>query len=175
MQKHVMPEVGVFLSKQLQAQQKDTAAPSKASAGVLPLTSQQATLLEVRSHTQLSPYLEMCCLRVSANVSYQHAEEDVELFTGIRVAAKTQQRLVHRQTFEEPEVEQSVEELSVDGGKIRIRTPQGEPCTWLEYKGVTKTPDKVDKPSFELSVGVRVGWLNGLSTLSGFSLGGLFA
>jgi len=45
---------------------------------------------------------------VSANVSYQHAEEDVELFTGIR--AKTQQRLVHRQTFEMPEVKQFVEE-----------------------------------------------------------------
>ncbi len=33
----------------------------------------------------------------------------------------------------------------------------------------------MDKPSFELSVGVRVGWLNGLSTLSGFSLGGIRA
>jgi len=51
--------------------------------------------------------------------------EDVELFTGIQVAAKTQQRLVHRQTFEMPEVKQFVEELSVDGGKIRIRTPKG--------------------------------------------------
>lgn len=30
MQRHVMPKVGVFLSKQLQAQQQDTAAPSKA-------------------------------------------------------------------------------------------------------------------------------------------------
>jgi len=73
---------------------------------------------------------------VSANVSYQHAEEDVELFTGIQVAAKTQQRLVHRQTFEMPEVKQFVEELSVDGGKIRIRTPR-EPCTWQEYKACT--------------------------------------
>jgi len=71
---------------------------------------------------------------VSANVSYQHAEEDVELFTGIQVAAKTQQRLVHRQTFEMPEVKQFVEELSVDGGKIHPHS-QGEPCTWQEYKG----------------------------------------
>jgi len=35
---------------------------------------------------------------------------------------------VHRQTFEMPEVKQFVEELSVDGGKIRIRTPQGNPA-----------------------------------------------
>lgn len=36
--------------------------------------------------------LERCCLRVSANVSYQHTAEDIELFTGIRVSAKTQHR-----------------------------------------------------------------------------------
>jgi len=81
-------------------------------------------------------------------MSYQHAEEDVELF-GIQVAAKTQQRLVHRQTFEMPEVKQFVEELSVDGGKIRIRTPKGNPalgkntrcaCTTLRLSGhISKT------------------------------------
>ncbi len=32
MQKHVMPEVGIFLSRQLQAQQQDAGAPSKASS-----------------------------------------------------------------------------------------------------------------------------------------------
>jgi hypothetical protein len=79
----------------------------------------------------------MCCLRVSANVSYQHAQEDVELFTGIRVAAKNQQRLVHRQNFEMPDIQKPVEELSVDGGKIRLRTAEGEPCTWQEYKGIS--------------------------------------
>jgi len=62
---------------------------------------------------------------VSANVSYQHAEEDVELFTGIQVAAKTQQRLVHRQTFEMPEVKQFVEELSVDGVRFASALPRG--------------------------------------------------
>jgi len=68
----------------------------------------------VRSHTTES-VSRVVLFAVSANVSYQHAEEDVELFTGIQVAAKTQQRLVHRQTFEMPEVKQFVEELSVDG------------------------------------------------------------
>jgi len=62
---------------------------------------------------------------LSANVSYQHAEEDVELFTGIQVAAKTQQRLVHRQTFEMPEVKQFVEELSVDGVRFASALPRG--------------------------------------------------
>jgi len=40
--------------------------------------------------------------------------------------------VVHRQTFEMPEVKQFVEELSVDGGKIRIHS-QREPCR-QEYR-----------------------------------------
>jgi hypothetical protein len=62
--------------------------------------------------------------------------QDIELFTGIRVPAKTQQRLVHRQSFELPRAEQAIEEVSADGGKIRIRTPIGEDCRWLDYKSV---------------------------------------
>ncbi len=87
----------------------------KSILGDLPLTEKQAKLLSVRPHPQISPYVEMCCLRVSANVSYQKAQEDVEFFTGIKVAAKTQQRLVHRQEFTNS-VDEPVKELSVDGG-----------------------------------------------------------
>ncbi len=108
----------------------------KSILGELSLTRGQAQQLGVASHTRLSPYLELCCLRVSANVSYEHTEKDVEVLTGIRVPAKTQQRLVHRQTFELPQSEQPIEELSADGGKIRVRTPIGEECRWLDYKGV---------------------------------------
>lgn len=91
----------------------------------------------MRAHTQLSPYLETCFVRVSANVSYQHASVDVEIFTGIKVAAKTQQRLVHRQEFDNQVVDEPVEELSVDGGKIRLRTLSGQPCIWRDYKAVS--------------------------------------
>ncbi len=54
----------------------------------------------------------------------------------MQVSRGTQQRLVHRQTFELPVVEQTVEESSIDGGKVRIRTPQGEICRWQDYKAV---------------------------------------
>lgn len=74
-------------------------------------------------HSQLSPDLEACCLRVSANVSYQRAAEDIEYFTGVQVSKSVQQRLVHRQDFTLPQAESTVEELSVDGGNIRIRCP----------------------------------------------------
>lgn len=104
--------------------------------GSLTITTRQAERLAVPSHRQLSPHLENCCLRISANVSYEKATQDVDYLTGIRVPTKTQQRLVHQQTFPQPEAEVPLSELSVDGGKVRIRTPLGEICQWKDYKAV---------------------------------------
>ena len=69
-------------------------------------------------------------------MSYQQAEQDVAYLTGIRVSAKTQQRLVHRQSFALPDVEPEIAELSVDGGKVRLRTPLGLACDWRDYKAI---------------------------------------
>ena len=90
----------------------------------------------MKARTQLSPYLEKCCLLVSANVSYERAAEDITVLTGMAVSRGTQQRLVQRQPFELPIAEDSVEEISIDGGKVRIRTPKGEICRWQDYKAV---------------------------------------
>jgi hypothetical protein len=102
----------------------------------LEITAQQAFKLGVLPYRQLSPHLENCCLLLSANVSYQQAEKDLSYLTGLRVAAKTQQRLVHRQVFAAPEEGELIDELSVDGGKVRLRTPKGKPCQWKDYKAV---------------------------------------
>jgi hypothetical protein len=107
-QAHVSPELGNFLLERLQ----------------------------VQSQGDLERYLENCCLRLSGTLSYEQAEQDLAYLTGIRVSAKTQQRLVHRQTFDLPAIEQPIEELSVDGGKVRVRTPLGEPCEWKDYKAI---------------------------------------
>lgn len=101
------------------------------------MTTRQAEKLAIPPYRQLSPHLENCCLRLSANVSYEQAEHDVAYLTGIRVPAKTQQRLVHRQTFVLPSETEPIEELCVDGGKIRLRTPLGEACEWRDYKAIT--------------------------------------
>lgn len=71
----------------------------KSTLGKLSVTTRQAERLAVPAYRQLSPHLENCCLRVSANVSYEQAAKDVAYLTGIQVPAKTQQRLVHQQTF----------------------------------------------------------------------------
>lgn len=100
------------------------------------MSEKQAQILEVKAYSRWSPYLEQCCLLVSANESYERAAEDIEVLTGVKVSHSTQQRLVHRQTFELPEVEGKVEEMSVDGGKVRLRTPQRQASEWRDYKAV---------------------------------------
>lgn len=88
--------------------------------------------------SQLSPYLELCYLRISANVSYANASEDVALFTGVRVSQKTQQRLVHHQSFSEGIVPSSepIHQVSLDGGQMRFTPQKGEPSQWKQYKAV---------------------------------------
>jgi len=39
-------------------------------------------------------------------------------------------------TLELPTVQEVVEEMSHQGGKVRLRTPLGQPCEWRDYKGV---------------------------------------
>lgn len=100
------------------------------------MSEKQAQKLDVKAYTQWSPYLEKCCLLLSANASYARASEDIQVLTGMAISHSTQQRLVHRQTFDLPQAAQAVEEMSVDGGKVRLRTPKGQPSEWRDYKAV---------------------------------------
>jgi hypothetical protein len=103
----------------------------------LALTHRQAEKLGVRAYSQISPHLENCCLRLSAVVSYEQASLDLAYLTGLQICAKSQQRLVHRQDFPAPSIEQPIAELAVDGGTVRLRTPLGESCEWRHYKAIT--------------------------------------
>ncbi len=100
------------------------------------MSDKQAQPLNVKAYTQWSPWLEKCCLLLSANESYERAAEDLQVLTGVAVSHSTQQRLVHRQGFDLPQVTPTVEEMSLDGGKVRLRTPTGEPSEWRDYKAV---------------------------------------
>jgi len=92
--------------------------------------------LGVEASTRQSPFLELCCLRLSAVLSYEKVQAELEVQTGRRVSLKTQQRLVHRQTFERPHRDEPISEMSLDGGMIRLRTPKGEESEWREYKAL---------------------------------------
>lgn len=105
--------------------------------GVLPIRETQARRLGLAAYQQLSPMLEKCALRLSANQSYQQAEAELEAQMGIRVSHSTLQRLVQRTEMEMPTAKQKVTQLSIDGGKVRVRHRQkGQPSEWLEYKSI---------------------------------------
>lgn len=80
----------------------------------------------------------------------------------IEVPKSVQQRLVHRQDFEYPEVQTTVEELSVDGGNIRIRTPIGQECEWKGYKAVRLHNHHALGASFQDN-NLVIDWVNGQS------------
>lgn len=61
----------------------------------------------------------------------------MEYYTGMKIAARTQQRIVHRYKFPSTKVEEEVSEISVDGGKVRLRTSEkGSVCIWKDYKAI---------------------------------------
>jgi len=70
--------------------------------------------------------MEKCVLIISANESYQKGEKDLETFTGIPVSHSTLHRLVKNQEFELPTSKQGVQEITLDGGKVRLRNWRGD-------------------------------------------------
>ena len=76
-------------------------------------------------------------MRASANVSYKDAAKDIQHYTGMKVSERTQQRIVHRYKFPLEESLETIEEMSLDGGKIRFRTQKkGEGSHWKDYKAI---------------------------------------
>lgn len=64
---------------------------------------------------------------------------------------------MHRQEFTRPAVA-AVEELSVDGGKVRLRTPLKEQCIWRDYK-VVRLHELVTEAAFQDNPALT-GWVN---------------
>jgi len=122
------------------------------------LSQKQGQALGVEVGKQISPYLELCCLRISANVSYANAESDVAMLTGMVVSDNTQQRLVQATDFPVPVAEQPITEACVDGGKVRLRTPLGEICIWRDYKGIATDQGVVANLHQNQSL---IDWVNG--------------
>lgn len=81
--------------------------------------------------------MEKCCLVSCAKVSYLAASEDIQLMTGLQVGHSTLHRLVQRTELPSQQSSHLVNELSVDGGKVRLRTPDAGACEWRDYKAVS--------------------------------------
>ncbi len=104
--------------------------------GELKLKAKQLHRLGLKPRSRLSPLLQKCCLRLSANESYQNAEFEIQALTGIKVGHSTQQKLVLEQDVQLPLAKQAVSEVSVDGGKVRLRGKPQLGCHWRDYKTV---------------------------------------
>ncbi|AOW98072.1 hypothetical protein BJP34_22780 [Moorena producens PAL-8-15-08-1] len=77
----------------------------------------------------------------------------------MKISAKTQQRLVHRYKFPDNDCSKDIEEVSVDGGKVRLRTPKkGEPCLWKDYKAICV--NKSTRKAWFLENEELINWVN---------------
>ena len=89
----------------------------------------------IEPYKRLSPFFEKCCFLIAANNSYENGEEAIEILTGLKRSDTTLQRQVNHAEFEVTEIKKKVKEVSLDGGKIRIRSEQkGAPCYFRDYK-----------------------------------------
>lgn len=83
---------------------------------------------------------------------------DLKQLTGIYIDHSTQQRLVHGQEFVEVIAEQTVTDISIDGGKARLRTDKGKASEWRDYKAVTL--HKQAHAAFFLENQALLDWVN---------------
>jgi hypothetical protein len=104
--------------------------------GKVCISQSQGKKLKLRSKTQMSPLLEKCCLRLCAKTSYEQSQIDVLVLTGIPVGHSTLHRLVQKAEIPTTRAEKTVNSLSVDGGKIRLRCQEGGEGEWRDYKAL---------------------------------------
>lgn len=72
-----------------------------------------------------------------AKASYQQAETDIAMLTGVHVSAKTQERMVKRAILPETSTShEPVTEMALDGGMVRVRTPKGQSSEWRQYHAI---------------------------------------
>ena len=136
MLEQVSPQVALFLPLRVTGVEQGKPRQVKSCVGMLKLKSKQVQRLGLSPRTRLSPLLEKCCLRLSANESYADAAAEIEALTGMKVSHSTLQRRVIQQELPFPEAKQAVGEVSVDGGKVRLRGNLGSGSHWRDYKAV---------------------------------------
>jgi hypothetical protein len=130
----VSPRIALFFIEKKTGTTKGRKRKLKSLLGTLNLTTKQAERLRIEPYSRYSPLLEKCCLLLSANESYQDAERDVLLLTGVKVGHSTQHRKVKNRIGSPLDMKGKLSEIAVDGGTVRIRGEAGEKSFWKEYK-----------------------------------------
>jgi len=123
---------------------------------------EQAKRLGVKPRVQQSPLLELCCLTMAAKGSYASASDDVERLTGMKVSAKTVERIVARNPIASASTDAPVSEVALDGGMVRLVTAKGEASEWKQYKAVRIEGDCVGMAWFDDHQAL-IDWMNRLA------------
>ena len=76
----------------------------------------------------------------------------------MEVSHSSQQRYVQRHDFPEVVVSEPIEEVSLDGGKVRLRTAKGLTSEWKDYKAVTLHGQAV--AAYFLDNPALINWVN---------------
>ena len=100
------------------------------------ISQRQGKNLGLRPKSRLSPVLEKSALRLCAQSSYGQAEENCRVILGINLGHSVLQRLV--QSVEIPNLgkTQTVESITIDGGKVRVQSQATKSGEWRDYKSV---------------------------------------
>ena len=103
--------------------------------GKIKVTNKQACRLGIEPYRRFSQLLEKCYLLLAANESFQDAENDLKVLTGIEFGDSKYHRQVKKVDLSPPNVKQKLTEVCLDGGKVRLRSQEkGKPAYWKEYK-----------------------------------------
>lgn len=104
--------------------------------GTVALSQTQGKRLGLKAKRQLSPALEKCCLRLCAQGSFQHAEQNVETLMGLKVSHSSLHRLVQKEEIPAGRGTHPADAVSIDGGKVRVRGEETGRGEWRDYKAV---------------------------------------
>jgi len=130
------PKSAFFFIKKTTGTDRGRPRAVKSCIGKLTITEKQAEKLGLKKSTRFSPLFEKCCLRQLANISYERTAQEIAFQTGVNIGHTCLHRLVQQQEWSAPVAANALEEVSVDGGKVRLRGLNGEGTRWLDYKAV---------------------------------------
>lgn len=127
-QEEITPEIAQFFFSEVS--QIKTGRPRKITTilGEVEITENQAKYFGLKSSSHLSPKMAKNALLICANESYQRAEEDLPELTRIKISHSTLQRFVKKQEIEWTDSKLGIQEIMINGGKVRLRTEEkGKP------------------------------------------------
>jgi hypothetical protein len=133
----VSPSIGEFFFSEGKEHQPGKTRKVKSIVGEIEIGHKQAQKFGLEGKSPISPALRKCCLRACAKTSYQQAEEDLFEMMSIKIGHSTLHRIVERHDLPPSQAETESEGVSVDGGKICLRSEKGQKGEWRDYKLVS--------------------------------------